>query len=173
MTRRSRTLFTGALVLGLAAPAIIAAQGTPNFAGTWKLIEPGANRGKPVGGAGGPLASGGQDGFHPTLVIKQTAAEISLEGQTYHQDPEIHVYKLNGSDTTYDSPSGRVTAKAGWEGGKLVLNARRTFSSPIGDITVETKETYSLVNGVLQVEQDEKTMAGTSRKLATYGKATS
>lgn len=173
MTRRSRTPLTGALVLALTIPAVIAAQGTPNFGGTWKLIEPGPNRGKPVGGADGPVASGGQDGFHPTLVIKHTAGEISIEGQTYHQDPEIHVFKLSGSDTTYDSPSGRVTAKAGWEGGKLVVNARRTFSSPIGDITVETKEIYSLVNGVLHVEQDEKTMAGTTRKLATYGKATS
>jgi hypothetical protein len=173
MTRRFQTLWTLIVAFALIIPIVITAQGNPNFSGTWSLNEPRENRGKPVGGPNGPVASGGQDGFHPTVVIKQTATELTFEGRTYHQDPEIHSYKLDGSVTTYETAAGRVTAKAGWEGGTLVINSKRTFGSPIGDITVETKETYSLVNGVLNVQQDETTLAGTTRKLATYGKATS
>jgi hypothetical protein len=137
------------------------------------LIEPGPNRGKPVGGGDGPIASGGQDGFHPTMVIKQTAADITIEGQTYHQDPDVAVYKFNGSETTTTGEDGVTKSKAAWEGGKLVVTSKRTFSSPVGDISVDTKDVYSLVNGMLTFERTQTTQAGTTRKLATYGKATS
>jgi hypothetical protein len=166
-------ILISAMALLLAVPLFLAAQAAPNFAGTWKLIEPGPNRGKPVGGADGPIASGGQDGFHPTMVIKQTAGEITIEGQTYHQDPDVTVYKLNGAETKTTGDDGVTTSKAVWENGKLVVIAKRTFSSPVGDIAVDTKDVYSLVNGILTFERTQTTQAGTTRKLATYGKATS
>lgn len=151
----------------------MSAQARPDFSGTWSLIEPRDDRGSPVGGPDGPLASGGQDGFNPSVVIKQSASELQFEGRTYHQDLAVHVYRLDGTVTTYDTPSGRVTAKASWEGGKLVVNSKRTFGTPMGDMTVETKEIFSLANGLLNLQRDETTASGTTRKLAIYKKALS
>lgn len=162
-----------ALGAALAAVSVVRAQAPPDFSGTWSLIEPREERGKPVGSPDGPLAAGGQDGFHPSIVIRQSAGELRFEGRTYHQDPQVHVYRLDGIETRYDTPSGRVTATATWNAGKLVVSSRRTFGTPMGEMTVETKETFSLVNGTLHLQQDETTAVGTTRKLATYEKALS
>jgi hypothetical protein len=104
------------------------------------------------------------------LVVKQTAAELRVEGRSYHQNPDVRTITLDGTETSADTPAGKITSKAVWESGRLVVNSRRTFGSPMGDITVETKEIYSLVSGMLNLERDETTMAGTTRKLAIYVK---
>jgi hypothetical protein len=158
---------TLALAVVLAGTAVAWAQ-HPSFAGTWNLREPKEGRGKPVGGADGPLASGGQDGFHPVLVVRQTASELVVEGRSYHQNPDVKTISLDGTETSADTPAGKVTSKAAWEAGSLVVNSKRTFGSPMGDITVETKDIYSLVSGMLNLERDETTMSGTTRKLAVY-----
>jgi hypothetical protein len=158
------------LAFTLAIPAVARAQ-HPSFEGTWNLNEPRENRGKPVGGPEGPVASGGQDGFHPVLVVKQTAVELVVEGRSYHQNPDVRTIKLDGKELSADTPSGKVTSRAAWDNSRLVVNSKRTFGSPMGDITVETREIYSLVNGMLNLERDETTMSGATRKLAIYGKA--
>lgn len=181
MTRAHTSVIAAALGLALSAPAL--AQTRPDFSGTWNLIEPKAvvERGErtpsctlpeerilpPVGQ--GIVAAGGQDGFHPTLMIKQTAAEFSVEGTTYHQDPQLLVYELAG-ETTFTGEEGTTHANAAWDGDKLVIVAKRTYSTPVGDMSVDTKEVYGLVGGILNVDRTETTAARTTRKLARYKK---
>jgi hypothetical protein len=160
------------VALVLAAPTVGWAQASPDLSGIWLLMEPAAaERRQPL--PDGFVAGGGQDGFHPRVIIRQTPTELAIEGYAFHQNPQIVVYQLNGSETTSTGSAGTTKATAGWDAGKLAIAARRTYSSPLGDISIDSKEVYSLVDGVLTLDRTENTQAGSTRKRAKYSKAKS
>jgi hypothetical protein len=77
----------------------LAAQGRPNFSGTWIGVGP-------------------QQGIRE-LTIKHDGSTLSLEGQ-----PEVtkRTFKLDGSETEMSAPDGKpLLAKAVWEGNTLVV----------------------------------------------------
>jgi hypothetical protein len=88
------------LVLVVAAFGAVglAAQGKPNFSGTW---------------IGGP-----QQGIRE-LTIKHDGSTLSLEGRP---DVTKRTFTLDGSETEMSAPDGKpLLAKAVWEGNTLVV----------------------------------------------------
>jgi hypothetical protein len=83
------------------------------------------------------------------------------------------VYKLDGSKVTVQTPEGiSETGEAKLDGGNLLINSRRSFSSPAGDIVVEFKEVWSLTGNVLTI-QKTRTQSGestTEKSQAVYDK---
>jgi hypothetical protein len=77
----------------------LAAQGKPNFSGTWIGVGP-------------------QQGIRE-LTIKHDGSTLSLEGQP---DVTKRTFKLDGSETQMSAPDGKpLLAKAVWEGNTLVV----------------------------------------------------
>jgi hypothetical protein len=77
----------------------LAAQGKPNFSGTWIGVGP-------------------QQGIRE-LTIKHDGSTLSLEGQP---DVTKRTFKLDGSETEMSAPDGKpLLAKAVWEGNTLVV----------------------------------------------------
>jgi hypothetical protein len=77
----------------------LAAQGKPNFSGTWIGVGP-------------------QQGIRE-LTIKHDGSTLSLEGQP---DVAKRTFKLDGSETEMSAPDGKpLLAKAVWEGNTLVV----------------------------------------------------
>ena len=131
MARMAIALFTMAL-LSLAAAG---AQSTTDFSGTWKMDaarSESAHQAVPIG----PV----------TLVIKQTATELSIETRRSDTDKseirsEILTYKLDGSDSTVAGRDGTpIKSQAHWEGTKLVTGTTRNIDGS----TVTTTYVHSL-----------------------------
>jgi hypothetical protein len=131
MSRMAMAIFTMALVRPLAAGA----QNAIDFSGTWKMDaarSESAHQAVPIG----PV----------TLVIKQTATELSIE--TRRSDPdkgEIHsetlTYKLDGSENTVAGTDGTpIKSQAHWEGTKLVTGTTRNIEGS----TITTTYVHSL-----------------------------
>lgn len=60
-------------------------------------------------------------------------------------------YRLDGAETTVemDGPNGKIPVKykASLEGGKANLSSSRIISGPMGEVSITTKETWSLSDG--------------------------
>ena len=147
MTRR-----IGVLLFAVAAslPAAAWAQGRPNFSGTWTLATtappnyPGSN------GWGVPS---------PTIVVTQTAAEMTIESGQFGAAPMKVVYKLDGSDTIWEGPSSSQSGntaivkwrtKAGWDGNRLVLYTWNTALNQMRDIISLSGGTLTIVRATEQ-----------------------
>jgi len=77
----------------------LAAQGRPNFSGTWIAVKP-------------------EQGIRE-LTIKHDDSTLSLEGQP---DVAKRTFKLDGSETEMSAPDGKpLLARAAWEGKALVV----------------------------------------------------
>ncbi len=87
-------------------------------------------------------------------------------------------YTLDGKEMTVqqDSPTGGQTPvkyKAGFEkDGKLKLSSSRSFNTPVGDVSITTKETWSLsADGkTLTVNRDMETPRGTNSTEMVFNK---
>ena len=125
------TLSTLALLFSLHASA----QETVDFSGVW-LMDPSrsesAHQAVPIG----PI----------TLVIKQNAAEVSIEtrrGQNHKRgiSSETLTDRLDGSESSTVGSSGvQIKAKAHWEGTKLITETERNIQGS----TVTTVHVFSL-----------------------------
>jgi hypothetical protein len=122
------------VVLALLLPLVPAAQGRPNFAGTWKYSSsvppnyPGSN------GWGVPS---------PTIVVTQNATDLTVESSQFGATPMKVVYRLDGTDTVWEgtssSQSGSTAVvkwrtKASWDGNRLVLYTWNTALNQMRDI---------------------------------------
>ena len=77
----------------------LAAQGRPNFSGTWIAVGP--------------------EQRIRELTIKHDDSTLSLEGQP---DVAKRTFKLDGSETEMSAPDGKpLLARAAWEGNTLVV----------------------------------------------------
>jgi hypothetical protein len=141
MKRHVALFLTAALAIAALSHAL--AQAKPDLSGTWAfnsaLTRP----------------SDRTRAHYNTLVIKQTANELSVEGDSFQQHMPPVVYKLDGSESTSKDPAGTTRARASWQGDKLVIDSRRSFAGPQGEFVLDTKETWTLANGALTIERTQ------------------
>jgi hypothetical protein len=153
-----------ALVLALALPVIAHGQAKPDFSGTWMVNEK------------EPSTYNGSNGWGvpSTMVIKQSATEITIESGQFAAQPMRVVYKLDGSDNIWDasgsSQSGVTTTvkwrtKAKWDGDKLVLFTWNTALNQMRDI-------MTLSGGSLTVTRATEQPGPSTNAVLTYRKGT-
>lgn len=166
MKKRS-VLWLMALILAL--PALVWAQGSANFSGTWKLAQadPPVPPGGVGGGGGGGAAAGGGSAYQDnifsaapaTLVITQTATQITVE-----IGAEKEVYTLDDKLTA--TPPDDVNAlktHAHWDGAKLHLHFKKGMNFG--------RDIFSLSGGTLTVLRDLESGGGSTTRTLTYNKA--
>jgi hypothetical protein len=177
LMRSAMTLMI-ALAAGLVAASVFA-QEKPHFSGRWTLAQStqsqdagrgrsgarggfgsggglfGGGRGGSSGGKGG--LGGGQEGRGgsgpaQTLVIKQDAETLTIEGAT-GQGTQTNTYKLDGSESVNSTQRGQIKSKASWDGNKLVITSTGTVSMMGKWMTIETKEILWLdTDGTMVIE---------------------
>lgn len=86
------------------------------------------------------------------------------------------VYGLDGKETTseVDGPMGKmpVTLKAKSDGGKLNISKASSFSGPMGEVTITTKETWELAadGKSLTVNREQSTPRGANSSTLVFSK---
>jgi len=154
------TLLIVALALGVSAAW---AQGKPDFSGTWKLS--GTTPPNYPGSAGWGVPS-------PTLVVKQTPTELTIQGGQYGSNPMSVVYKLDGTDTIWEAPSMTQSGssaivkwrtKARWEGNKLILFTWNTALNQMRDV-------MTVSNGALTIQRGTEQPGPSTNAMLTYNK---
>jgi hypothetical protein len=148
-----------ALAVGLAA------QGAPNFSGTWALDQAKSQMPQMGGGRGGPGGGGGP------MTITQTAADLTIERQG-GQGVMKTAYKLDGSESVNTTGRGESKSTCKWDGAKLVVKTVSSFQGPQGAMTMESTAVYSLsADGkVLTVEQTRQSPQGEVKSTMVYNK---
>jgi len=159
MSMKRMTLVIVVVTLGVSA----AAQGRPDFSGTWKLS--GTTPPNYPGSAGWGVPS-------PTLVLKQTPAEITIQGGQYGATPMSVVYKLDGTDTIWEAPSVTQSGstavvkwrtKARWDGNKLILFTWNTALNQMRDV-------MTISNGALTIQRGTEQPGPSTNATLTYNK---
>jgi hypothetical protein len=156
------TILVG-LALGMSAHAQILAQAPPDYSGTWRFNQAKSS----------PNIAGNTPNvpFPSQIVVKQTAAELSVESTSVRQNPVSAVFKLDGSKVTLQTPAGITeTGEARFEGATVVITSRRSFPSPAGDIVTDFKEVWSLSGNVLTIEKTRTQEGEASTEKAVYDK---
>ena len=154
------TLLLVAVILGSSAAW---AQGKPDFSGTWRLSA--TTPPNYPGSAGWGVPS-------PTLVVKQSATEVTIQAGQYGAMPMTVVYKLDGSDTIWEAPSAtqsgttatvRWRTKARWDGSKLILFTWNTALNQMRDV-------MTLTNGALTIQRGTEQPGPSTNAMLTYTK---
>jgi hypothetical protein len=159
----TRFLIVVSVAFALGAQAAALAQARPDFSGTWRF-----NQGK-----SDPSIAGNTPNipFPSQIEAKQTATDISVLNTSVRQQPVSGVYKLDGSKVTVQAPEGITeTGEAKFDGAKLVITSRRSFSSPAGDVVVDFKEIWSLAGNVLTIEKTRVQSGDSTTQKAVYDK---
>jgi hypothetical protein len=163
-----------ALVLFLALPQVTWAQAKPDFSGTWTFDEAKSDPApaRAGGGGGGGGRGGGRMGGAPAtaLTIKQTAAELTMD-KTTAQGAQTVVYKLDGSESKNTIGMGPATSKAAWDGSKIVIATTQTVQGRGGEITIDSKDIYSVEGNTLTIETTRNTPAGAQTRKLIYTKS--
>lgn len=164
------------LVLVALVVAVGVAQGKPNLAGSWvidkaKSDAPMMGRG-PGGGGRGP--GGGGEVPDITLSITQTDTALTIDRQMGDQSQKITL-KLDGTESVNPGMrGGEMKSKARVDGSTIVNEGSQSISTPRGDMTIETKEVYSVsADGkVLTIETTSKTPRGEQTRKQVFTKKT-
>lgn len=152
-----------ALTFGVQAGTL--AQSKPDFSGTWKF-----NQTKSTPGIAGNTPN---VAFPSQIVVKQTATEFVVASTSVRQAPLTANYKLDGSKINVEAPRGLTEiGDAKFEGVNVVINTRRSFSSPAGDTVVTFKEIWTVNGNVLTIEKSRIEDGGNSTEKAVYDKTT-
>ena len=146
------------------------AQGKPDFSGKWTLDQAKSDPAPAgPGGGGGGGGRGGAAGTAASMTIKQTAAAITID-RVMGQGTQTAVYKLDGSESVNPMGQGQAKSKASWDGSRLVVATSMTMSTPNGDMTMDSKEIYSVAAGVLTIETSRTTPMGAQTRKVVYTK---
>ena len=158
--------FPAMLCVALGWPAVTRAQNKPDFSGSW-TFNAALTSLSDVSGAG----TGGQITWPATLVIMQTPRQMDVQASTRQQFTQTATYLFDGSETTARGAAGITTrASAIWEGNRLVVTSRRSFVGPQGEVTVDLKEAYGLVDGNLAVDRTEILQGKLTTRTVVYSK---
>jgi len=139
------------------------AQARPDLSGTWKFSA--STPANYPGSAGWGVPS-------PTIVLKQSATEITVQSGQYGAQPMTVVYKLDGSDTIWEAPSVTQSGstaivkwrtKARWEGNKLILFTWNTALNQLRDV-------LSLSGGALTIVRATEQPGPSTNATLTYSK---
>lgn len=159
MITRLTFLFIALTVVGSA----VHAQSKPDFSGTWKLS--GTTPPNYPGSAGWGVPS-------PTLVVKQTSMEVTIQAGQYGPNPMSVVYKLDGSDNIWEAPSitqsgtsatVKWRTKARWDGSKLILFTWNTALNQMRDV-------MTISNGALTIQRGTEQPGPSTNAMLTYTK---
>jgi hypothetical protein len=151
------------VALTLVGPATARAQAKPDFSGTWRFSA--STPANYPGSAGWGVPS-------PTIVVKQSATEITLQSGQYGAQMMTVVYKLDGSDTIWDAPSVTQSGstavvkwrtKARWDGNKLILFTWNTALNQLRDV-------LSLSGGALTIVRATEQPGPSTNATLTYSK---
>jgi len=152
------------VALTVVLPATVRAQAKPDFSGTWRLAA--SNPPNYPGSAGWGVPS-------PTIIVKQSPAEITVQSGQYGSAGQMTVvYKLDGSDTIWEAPSVtqsgstavvRWRTKARWDGNKLILFTWNTALNQLRDI-------LSLSGGALTIVRGTEQPGPSTNATLTYSK---
>jgi hypothetical protein len=165
-----KALTMTALALLLALPSLVLAQAKPDFSGTWTFDEAKSDPAPARAGGGGGRGGGRMGGAPATaMTIKQTAGELSMD-RTTAQGAQTVVYKLDGSESTNTIGMGPATSKAMWDGNKLVITTTQTVQGRGGEITITSKDIYSVQGNVLTIETTRTTPGGDQTRKLIYTK---
>ena len=162
-----------ALVLSMALPTALLAQAKTDFSGTWTFDEAKSDPApaRAGGGGGGGGRGGGRMGGAPAtaMTIKQTPTELSMD-RTTAQGAQTVVLKLDGTDSQNTIGMGPATSKAVWDGPRLVVTTTQTVQGRGGEITINSKEIYSVSGNVLTIETTRSTPGGEQTRKLIYTK---
>lgn len=149
---KKNLVFSAILSLFVLAIAVSAQKAT-NFSGTWTL-----DVSKSKLGDRNTIES-------QTLTVVQTDKDIKITPATKRMAPPAgapagggggrmgggdttSTYTLDGKETTVEieSQMGKIPVKytGKWDSGKLVLSSSRTMTTPNGEMTSTTKETWEM-----------------------------
>jgi hypothetical protein len=163
-----------ALAIAVALVATGAAQAKTDFSGTWTFDEAKSDPApaRAGGGGGGGGRGGGRMGGAPAtaMTIKQTAGELTLD-RTTAQGAQTVVLKLDGTESKNTIGMGPATSKAVWDGSRLVVTTTQTVQGRGGEITINSKEIYSVQGNVLTIETTRTTPAGEQTRKLIYTKS--
>jgi hypothetical protein len=147
------------LVAGsLATPGL--AQDRPDFSGNWKLNQdksdppgqmgpggPGGPPGQRPPGSermGGGMGGGGGVGRPVELFITQMGDKLVID-QKGTERSQLVTYSLDGRESRNPGMRGAdVVTTSRWDGATLVTEGQSTFTTPMGEMTVKTREQRSL-----------------------------
>ena len=153
------------LTLVLSAAWVASAQTKPDFSGTWRF-----NQAKSTPGTAGNTPN---IAFPSQLVIKQSPNELYVAATSVRQAPVTATYKLDGTKVNVEAPRGITeVGDAKIDGSTLVINTRRSFTSPAGETVINFKEVWTLNGSVLTIEKtrieegDSHTEKGVYDKMA-------
>lgn len=138
---RRTLLLTVALAL-VASAGLALAQGPTDFSGTWTMDREKSDPPPTMGSGAGPGPGGGMGGGmgNVTLVVTQTATHLTIERKTDAGSTKT-VYALDGSESTNPGMrGGKVKSRSTWDGGALVTESTQTMTTPMGEMTIQSKE---------------------------------
>ena len=163
-----------ALVLFVAVPPVALAQAKTDLSGTWTFDEAKSDPApaRAGGGGGGGGRGGGRMGGAPptAMTIKQTAGELTMD-RTTAQGAQTVVVKLDGSESKNTIGMGPAVSKAVWDGPRLVVTTTQTVQGRGGEMTIDSKEIYSVAGNTLTIEATRTTPMGTATRKLIYTKS--
>ncbi|MFN0181769.1 MAG: hypothetical protein ACKVZ0_23420 [Gemmatimonadales bacterium] len=169
-------------VLVVASATAVAAQ-KPDFSGSWKLNPaqsdslptgggPGGSAPGREGGAGGGRGMGGRMGPAAELFINQLTSRMTIDQKVGEQNRTLS-YSLDGTESRNPGMMGRefVTTTT-WVESTLVTKGKNSFTTPMGEVTIETTEVRSLSDDgkTMTVALTMVTPRGTTNRKVVYDK---
>jgi hypothetical protein len=164
-----------ALIVAVALGALVAlpmtswAQAKPDLSGSWKLDEAKSDPAPAARAGGGGGGGRGGGGTAASMTITQTAAQITID-RVMGQGTQSAVYKLDGSESLNKMGMGEAKSKASWDGSTLVIATSQTMQGPNGEMSMTSKEVYSLVGGILTIQTTRTTPMGEQSRKLVYSK---
>jgi hypothetical protein len=179
-----KIFFSSAMFAAFAIAGYAQAKPT-DFSGTWNLDIPKSQLGERMRIEG------------MTMTVAQTDKELKVATETKRPAPPADApqggpggrgmrgfgggdgtvtYSLDGKETVVevDGPNGKlpIKYKGTIEGGKANLSSSRSFSGPMGDVTITTKDTWTLsADGkALTVAREQTTPRGTNTSTLVFVK---
>ena len=126
------------LLCAVLLPAAAGAQAPADFSGTWKINM---NRSDPP-----PQGRGGMqqvDQSRMVLTITQTADQLTIVRSGGEMEMTTSYY-LDGRESTNRMGRGEMTSVSRWDGAVLVTEGSASMETPMGNMTVETRERREL-----------------------------
>jgi len=163
-----------AAALTLLATPLLAQK--PDFSGSWKLNAEASDPmgGPPGGGGGGQRGPGGGAGMRATeLFITQSDSKIVIEAKMADRS-RMMTYYLDGRESK--NPAMRdieLTTKSSWVDNTIVTEGENTITTPMGEMTIKSKEVRSMSADGKQMTVITTTVTpqGERTRKAVYDKA--
>lgn len=146
-----------AALLASAVMSPVAAQGKPDFSGSWKIN---VEKSDPMGGMGG---GGGGMGTAVT-TITQSGAQLVVETR-FGERTRTSTYNLDGKESVNAGRNGDTRSTTRWDGASLVIES----TSASG---MTSKEVRSLSAGgkMMTVVRTSQTPSGEMTRKTVYDK---